>query len=123
MLFRSGGRFADVSKEAGIRDGSLGYGLGLAIGDLNGDGAPDIYVSNDFHDNDYLYYNNGNGTFTEGVTQSMGHNSNFSMGNDVADFNNDGLLDFVGLDMKPEEETILKASTGLEPYNVYDFKN
>ena len=123
LLKNYGGRFADVSKEAGIRDGSLGYGLGLAIGDLNGDGAPDIYVSNDFHDNDYLYYNNGNGTFTEGVTQSMGHNSNFSMGNDVADFNNDGRLDFVGLDMKPEEETILKASTGVEPYNVYDFKN
>ena len=123
LLKNYGGRFADVSKEAGIRDGSLGYGLGLAIGDLNSDGAPDIYVGNDFHDNDYLYYNNGNGTFTEGMTKSMGHNSNFSMGNDIADFNNDGQLDFIGLDMKPEEETILKASSGVEPYNVYDFKN
>ena len=123
LLKNYGGRFADVSKEAGIHDGSVGYGLGLAIGDLNGDGAPDIYVGNDFHDNDYLYYNNGNGTFTEGMNQSMGHNSNFSMGNDIADFNNDGRLDYFGLDMKPEEENILKSSLGIEPYNVYDFKN
>ena len=130
LLKNYGGRFADVSKEAGIRDGSLGYGLGLAIGDLNGDGAPDIYVGNDFHDNDYLYYNNNTVnksgktiTFTEGITESMGHNSNFSMGNDIADFNNDGRLDYLGLDMKPEEETILKTSMGVEAYNVYDFKN
>lgn len=130
-LFKNyGGRFADVSKEAGIHDGSLGYGLGLAIGDLNTDGAPDIYVGNDFHDNDYLYYNNSTldktgktVTFTEAMPKSMGHNSNFSMGNDIADFNNDGLLDYIGLDMKPEEETILKASAGVEAYNVYDFKN
>ncbi len=130
LLKNYGGRFADVSKEAGIHDGSLGYGLGLAIGDLNGDGAPDIYVGNDFHDNDYLYYNTNTldksgktTTFTEGMKESMGHNSNFSMGNDIADFNNDGHLDYVGVDMKPEEESILKSSSGVEAYNVYDFKN
>ena len=124
ILFKNyGGRFSDESAKAGIKDGSLGYGLGLAVGDLNGDGLPDIYVGNDFHDNDYLYYNKGNGTFTEGVTKSMGHTSNFSMGNDASDFNNDGLLDVVSLDMKPEEETILKASAGADPYNIFDFKN
>ncbi len=125
ILFQNDGKnhFKDVSKAAGIQDGSLGYGLGLAIADLNGDNLLDIYVGNDFHDNDYLYYNNGNGTFTERMNQSMGHNSNFSMGNDIADFNNDGLPDFIGLDMKPESEEVLKASSGAEAYNIYDFKN
>lgn len=117
------GKFVDVSKEAGIRDGSLGYGLGLAIADLNSDGFPDIIVSNDFHDNDYLYFNNGNGTFTEGGNEATGHQSNFSMGNDAADFNNDGRMDFISLDMKPEDETVLKASEGASPYNIFNFKN
>ena len=123
LLKNYGGRFSDETAKSGIQDGSLGYGLGLAIADLNGDGLPDIYVGNDFHDNDYLYYNNGNGTFREGVTKSMGHTSNFSMGNDASDFNNDGKLDVVSLDMKPEEETILKASAGADPYNIFNFKN
>ena len=125
ILFRNFGshHFADISKEANIHDGSLGYGLGLAVGDINADGAPDIYVGNDFHDNDYLYYNDGKGKYTEGVNNSMGHNANFSMGNDLADFNNDGRLDFIGLDMKPEEETILKQSGGAESYNIFDYKN
>jgi enediyne biosynthesis protein E4 len=124
ILFKNyGGRFADETTKSGIKDGSLGYGLGLSIGDFNSDGLPDIYVGNDFHDNDYLYYNNGNGTFTEGVTKSMGHTSNFSMGNDASDFNNDGKLDVVSLDMKPEEESILKASAGADPYNIFDYKN
>jgi enediyne biosynthesis protein E4 len=124
VLFKNyGGRFEDETAKSGIKDGSLGYGLGLSIGDFNSDGLPDIYVGNDFHDNDYLYYNNGNGTFTEGVTKSVGHTSNFSMGNDASDFNNDGKLDVVSLDMKPEEETILKASAGADPYNIFDYKN
>jgi enediyne biosynthesis protein E4 len=123
LLKNNGGHFSDETAKAGIKDGSLGYGLGLAISDLNSDGLPDIYVGNDFHDNDYLYYNNGDGSFREGVTQSMGHTSNFSMGNDASDFNNDGNVDVVSLDMKPEEETILKASAGADPYNIFDFKN
>ena len=123
LLKNYGGRFSDETSKAGIQDGSMGYGLGLSVGDLNGDGLPDIYVGNDFHDNDYLYYNNGNGTFTEGVTRSMGHTSNFSMGNDAADFNNDGQLDVISLDKKPEEESILKTLQVAESYPIFEFKN
>ncbi len=116
------GRFTDVSAEAGIYGSRIGYGLGIAVSDLNNDGLPDIYVANDFHENDYLYYNNGNGTFTEALRQSMSHTSNFSMGCDIADFNNDGLPDVFTLDMKPADEVILKRSAGADPYNIYQFK-
>ena len=122
-LFQNqGGKFREVSQDAGIYSSKIGYGLGLAIGDLNDDGCPDIYVSNDFHENDYLYYNNCNGTFTEGLTSSMGHCSTFSMGSDIADINNDGRLDVLTTDMKPEIENILKSSVGSDPYNIYRFK-
>ncbi|NOZ04110.1 MAG: VCBS repeat-containing protein [FCB group bacterium] len=116
------GFFVDVTTEAGIYESILGYGLGVAVGDINGDGYPDIYISNDFHENDYLYYNNGDGTFTEALTNSMGHVSNSSMGNDMADFNNDGLLDIVVLDMLPEKEEILKSSVNFDSYDIYNLK-
>lgn len=118
----AGGRFTDVTAQAGIYSSKIGYGLGIAIGDLDDNGWPDIYVSNDFHENDYLYYNNGDGTFTENITGSVGHTSTFSMGSDIADYNNDGLLDLITLDMKPEDEVILKSSVGADPYNIYRFK-
>ena len=121
------GKFYDVSEKAGIYGGSMGYGLALTIGDIDNNGYPDIYVANDFHENDYLYYNQGNGpdgypTFQENIVGSMGHNSTFSMGNDMADFNNDELLDIISLDMKPFDETILKSSSGVDPYNIYEYK-
>lgn len=116
------GKFTDVSQEAGIYGSRIGYGLGLGIADLNGDGLPDIYVANDFHENDYLYYNNGNGAFTEALAASMSHTSNFSMGCDLADFNNDGRPDVFTLDMKPFDEVVLKQSAGADPYNIYKFK-
>jgi len=116
------GRFIDVSAEAGIYGSALGYGLGVAVGDINWDGYPDIYISNDFHEDDYLYYNNGDRTFTEAMRQSMGHVSSASMGNDLADFNNDGLLDVVVLDMLPEKEEIRKSSVNADPNDIYDVK-
>lgn len=122
-LYRNdNGLFTNVSETAGIYGSKIGYGLGIAIGDLNNDNCPDIYVSNDFHENDYLYYNNCDGTFTEGLTSSLGHTSTFSMGNDIADVNNDGLFDVLTLDMKPEQEAILKRSIGADPYNIYRYK-
>src|SRR6185436_5556491 len=93
-LFRNdiamSGKFTDVSGSAGIYQSNLGYGLGLAVADINNDGWEDVYVGNDFHENDYYYINNGNGTFTESGTRHFRHYSRFSMGNDAADYNNDG---------------------------------
>ncbi len=122
-LFRNeDGKFEDVSESAGIFGGSMGYGLAVSFGDINNDSWPDIYVSNDFHENDYLYYNNCNGTFRENLSGSFGHVSSFSMGSDIADFNNDGWLDLMSLDMKPPDERILKQSSGIDPYDIYRYK-
>jgi len=112
LLRNDNGKFTDVSEEAGIYGGINGYGLGLAIADFNQDGYPDIYVGNDFHEDDYYYLNNGDGTFTESLKKYFGHTSRFSMGNDVADINNDGRPDFLSLDMLPEDEVALKSSEG-----------
>jgi len=118
-LYRNdNGRFVDVTAESGIYESILGYGLGVAIGDINWDGYPDIYISNDFHEDDYLYYNNGNGTFSEALRSSVGHTSRASMGNDLADMNNDGLLDVVVVDMMPEREDIRKSSVFADPFNI-----
>ena len=112
------GRFADVSEQAGIHGGPTGYGLGLVVSDLNDDGRPDVYVANDFHENDYLYVNNGDGTFRDDVYRATGHNSRSSMGADAADFNNDGLIDVVVLDMLPERQDILHTSYSIETSDV-----
>jgi hypothetical protein len=94
------GTFTDVTKKAGIV--YEGYGLGLAFGDVNKDGYPDIYVSNDFMSNDLLYINQGDGTFKNEIKKYMSYQSKSSMGNDMADVNNDGNLDMFTLDMLPE---------------------
>ena len=94
------GTFTDVTKKAGIV--YEGYGLGLAIGDVNKDGYPDIYISNDFMTNDLLYINQGDGTFKNEISKYMSYQSKSSMGNDMADVNNDGNLDMYTLDMLPE---------------------
>jgi len=115
-LYRNNGNgtFTNVTKEAGIV--YEGFGLGLAIGDLNLDGWPDIYVSNDFITNDLLYINNQDGTFSNKIAQKIGHQSQSSMGNDIADYNNDGLPDIVTMDMLPETNERKKTSINNKSY-------
>ena len=126
LLFRNdistGGKFKDVSAEAGIYQSSLGYGLGIAVADFNNDGWEDIYVGNDFHENDYYYLNNGDGTFTESGAKHFKHYSRFSMGNDAADINNDGQLDIVTVDMLPYDEKVLKTYGSDENPDTYKYK-
>ncbi len=122
-LFRNdGNHFVDVSERAGIYGGVEGYGLGVVASDLNLDGCPDLFVANDFQENDFLYINNCDGTFTESIAKAMGHTSRFSMGVDAADFNNDGKPDMMVLDMLPEREEILKTSANAESFNVFNLK-
>jgi enediyne biosynthesis protein E4 len=116
------GKFTDVSASAGIYQSSLGYGLGIAIADMNNDGWDDIYIGNDFHENDYYYINNGNGSFTESGSKVFNHYSRFSMGNDIADYNNDGQPDLVTVDMLPKDEKVLKTYGSDENADIYKLK-
>ena len=118
LLRNDNGRFTDVSELAGIYGGPNGYGLGVAVADFNKDGFPDIYVGNDFHEDDYYYLNNGDGTFSESLRDFFGHTSRFSMGNDIADINHDGYPDLISLDMLSEDEKVLKASDGDESFQI-----
>jgi enediyne biosynthesis protein E4 len=121
----SGGRkggFTEIGAEAGIYQSNLGYGLGLAIADINNDGWDDIYVGNDFHENDYYYVNQQNGTFKEEGASHFNHYSRFSMGNDVADYNNDGQLDVVTVDMLPPDEKTVKTYGSDENPDIYKVK-
>ena len=117
ILYRNNGNgtFTDVSREAGIL--VEGYSLAAAISDVNNDGWPDIYVSNDFLTDDILYINNRNGTFTDKLHECLKHTSYSSMGNDIADFNNDGLPDIFTLDMLPEDNYRKKM---IVPFASYD---
>jgi len=118
-LFRNegNGTFEDVTIEAGIV--YEGFGLGLSISDVNMDGWPDIYVSNDYLSNDLLYINQKNGSFKNRISEFVGHQSQFSMGNDAADINNDGLPDIITLDMLPETNARKKTTIGNKSYLNY----
>ncbi|NNK72619.1 MAG: VCBS repeat-containing protein, partial [Flavobacteriaceae bacterium] len=116
------GKYVDISFESGIFQGEIGYGLGLGISDLNRDGWPDIYVGNDFFENDYLYINNGDRTFAEIISKDqskLGHTTHFSMGNDIADINNDGRADILSVDMLPEDLKTYKTSALEYDYQIY----
>ncbi|MEQ9288984.1 MAG: VCBS repeat-containing protein [Cyclobacteriaceae bacterium] len=111
------GKFVDVTHKAGITNTSrLSYGLGISVGDLDNDGWPDVYVSNDYEGKDYLYMNGGDGTFKEVSNEALGHASFYSMGTDIGDVNNDGWLDFMSLDMMAEDNYTMKTSmSGMNP--------
>lgn len=113
VLFKNdNGKFVDVSVEAGIFGGENGYGLSASIADFNNDGWDDIYVCNDFHEDDYFYLNNGDGTFKECHDKFFTIMSRFSMGSDASDVNGDGFQDLITLDMLPNNESILKQTEG-----------
>ena len=121
-LFRNdNGKFVDVSEEAGIYGSIIGFGLGITIGDVNQDSWPDIFISNDFFEKDYLYINNQDGTFTESLEKSMRSISAASMGADIADINGDGLLDIFVTDMLPEPQARLKQVTTFENWDKFTF--
>ena len=119
LLRNDNGKFVDVSKESGIYGSLIGFGLGVTVGDVNGDLYPDIYISNDFYERDYLYINNKNGTFTEQIQGWASHISQSSMGADMADVNNDGKADIFVTDMLPEGDERLKTTTNFENYDLY----
>ena len=121
-LYRNdNGHFTDVSEQAGITSNVFTFGLGLSISDINNDGWPDIYVSNDFNEPDYLFINNGDGTFTEQLAQRMDQISLYSMGSDAADYNNDGQVDLVTLDMLPEDNKNQKMHSGAENFDKFQY--
>ncbi|MEL6590881.1 MAG: VCBS repeat-containing protein [Bacteroidota bacterium] len=119
-LYRhDGDHYVDVSEEAGIYGSAIGFGLGVTIGDVNRDGWPDIYVSNDFFERDYLYLNQHDGTFDEVVEQYLGELSLGSMGADMADLNQDGYPEIFVTDMLPEGDQRIKTKTAFDDWNKY----
>jgi hypothetical protein len=125
-LYRNdNGKFVNVTSQSGITSNVLSFSLGISTSDINQDGWPDIYVANDFKEPDYLYINNHDGTFTNKLTQAIDHNSLYSMGIDVADYNNDMLPDIIVLDMLAEKNHAQKMHMGGDNYTQYShlFRN
>ncbi len=122
-LYRNdNGHFTEVTKQAGIHGGLISFGLGVSVADINGDGWPDIYVSNDSYERDYLYINQGNGTFKDACEQCFQHNSFSSMGADIGDINNDGYPDIFTTDMLPADDYRLKTLGGFDNIDLYRAK-
>lgn len=122
LMRNDNGKFVDVSEQAGIYGSLISFGLGVTVGDVNGDYYPDIYVSNDFFERDYLYINQRDGTFRDELEQRVQHTSLASMGADLADINNDGYPDIFTTDMLPGDDKRLKSTTSFEGYDVYQYK-
>ena len=123
-LFRNDGdgTFTDVTERAGLYESEIAFGLGVSVGDVNRDGWPDLYVSNDFFERDYLYLNNKDGTFREVLSQQMPTTSLSSMGADIADFTNDGWPEIFVTDMLPDRNDRLKTTMTFEPWSTYRTK-
>lgn len=116
------GKFYDVSEYCGVRN--LSFGLSATVTDYNNDGWPDIYVANDYEKPDQLFINQRNGQFVNTINSAMGHISNFSMGVDAADYDNDGSMDLMVVDMVPEDHKRLKTNMGgMNPSQFWDIVN
>jgi hypothetical protein len=122
LLRNDDGHFTEVTKQAGIHGSLISFGLGVTVGDVNDDGYPDVYVSNDFYERDYLYINQKNGTFKDELENCMQHTSLASMGADVGDINNDGYPDIFTTDMLPGDDYRMKTTLAFEDINVYRIK-
>jgi len=122
MYRNDNGHFTDVTRETGINSSEISYGLGVVAADINLDGYPDLYTGNDFHENDYLYINQKNATFKEELNGHMMHTSQFSMGVDAADINNDGYPEIISMDMLPSDPYVLKRSLGEDEYDIFNYK-
>ena len=122
LLRNDGGKFVDVSKSAGLKNQGASYGLAVSVADLNNDGWDDLYISNDFFEDDYLYINQQDGTFIEEAKSYLSNTSQFSMGNDIADLNHDSFPEIISLDMLPEDEKALKEATGNSTVNILNQK-
>jgi hypothetical protein len=117
LLRNDGGRYIDVTQEAGIYANVLTFSLGIHIADVNKDFWPDIFIGNDFNEPDYLFINQQNGTFVDEIKTRLDHTSMFTMGVDFADYNNDGFLDFASLDMLPESNHLQKMHAGVDNFD------
>lgn len=120
MFRNDGGHFTDVSELSGIKGGGNNFGLGVAVSDINNDGWPDLYTTNDYDEQDFLYINNKDGSFREVSQAAIGHMSKYGMGCDVADYNNDGLMDIVVMDMIAEDNFRQKMLRGADEYYRYN---
>jgi enediyne biosynthesis protein E4 len=116
-------KFKDITSGSGIINSSLSFGLGVSLADINNDNWPDIYLSNDYMAPDYLYINNRDGTFKDRIGEMMGYTSEFSMGNDIADFNNDGWNDIYTLDMVPEDNRRQKLLSSIDNFEFFELRN
>jgi enediyne biosynthesis protein E4 len=122
LLRNDSGHFTDITREAGIYSSKIGFGLGVSVSDVNRDGWPDIYVSNDFFERDYLYINNKNGTFTESLEDQIREISAGAMGADIADINNDAWPEIFATEMTPEDNARLKTKALFESWESYQKK-